>query len=215
MQITGLTPKKNDPSYYHVSLDGEYAFTAHEEVVARYHLAVGKELNAGQVQEIFEEALFKKGKERALSLLARRPYARRELGKKLEGDFPPSCVEQVLDKMEELGLLDDREYARRYAHDLYELGQKSLTHIRYALSQRGIDREIVEEALAPYEGQGQEEQIRRVVEKKYRSRLERDPQREWPKVMGALLRMGFPYGEARRVLEEYGQPLEDEVERGV
>ena len=105
--------------------------------------------------------------------------------------------------------LTDADYAARYASDLYRLKRKSLSHIRQALRLRGIDSGIIEQVLEPYEEEDEREQILRVIEKKYRARLEEDWEKNRPKVTAALMRLGFSYGDIRQALEEYGEDEDD------
>ena len=209
MTITELKEGKRNPNHIHVSVDGEYAFTTSIDLAARYHLKEGAQLTGEQMQEILGEALLGQAKERALSLLSYRAYSRRELVKKLRERVPEETAEAAADRMEELGYLDDADYAARYASDLYRLKRKSLSHIRQALRLRGIDSGIIEQVLEPYEEEDEREQILRVIEKKYRRRLEEDWEKNRPKVTAALMRLGFSYGDIRQALEEYGEDEDD------
>ena len=209
MVITELKEGKRNPSHIHVSVDGEYAFTTSIDLVARYHLKEGAALTGEQMQELLGEALLGQAKERALSLLSYRAYSRRELVKKLRERVPEEIAEAAADRMEELGYLDDADYAARYASDLYHLKRKSLSHIRQALRLRGIDGEIMEQVLEPYEEEDEQGQILRVIEKKYRRRLEEDWEKNRPKVVAALMRLGFSYGDIKQALEEYGEDEDD------
>ena len=199
MVITELKEGKRNPSHIHVSVDGEYAFTTSIDLVARYHLKEGAALTGEQMQELLGEALLGQAKERALSLLV----------KKLRERVPEETAEAAADRMEELGYLDDADYAARYASDLYHLKRKSLSHIRQALRLRGIDSEIMEQVLEPYEEEDEQGQILRVIEKKYRRRLEEDWEKNRPKVVAALMRLGFSYGDIKQALEEYGEDEDD------
>lgn len=210
MVITQLAQGKRNPTHIHVSVDGEYAFTTSIDLVTRYHLKEGTHLAGEQMQELLGEALFGQAKERALSLLSRRPYARRELVRKLRERVPQETAEAAADRMEELGLIDDADYAARYASDLYKLKHKSLSHIRQALRQRGIAEDVIRSVLEPYEEEDEEEQILRVIEKKYRSKLTADWEKNRPKVTAALMRLGFSYSGVRQALAEYGE--EDEYD---
>ena len=73
-------------------------------------------------------------KEKALNLLEYRAHSRKELFDKLKRFADVSVVNEVLDMLEEGGLLDDEAYAFQYAHDLMEmklLGPSRLRMERY------------------------------------------------------------------------------------
>ena len=130
MVITELKEGKRNPSHIHVSVDGEYAFTTSIDLVARYHLKEGAALTGEQMQELLGEALLGQAKERALSLLSYRAYSRRELVKQLRERVPEETAEAAADRMEELGYLDDADYAARYASDLYHLNVGDVVDIK-------------------------------------------------------------------------------------
>ncbi len=94
--------------------------------------------------------------ERAGRILALREHSRAELRTKLahpaKGEAPPEAlVEAALDRLSELGLLDDGRYALMAAEQLARKGM-SAAGIRRALLARGVNTEAVEAALPAEEG---------------------------------------------------------------
>jgi regulatory protein len=94
-----------------------------------------------------EQALF----ERAGRILALREHLRKELRSKLlhppKSVAPPAeMVDAVLDRLEELGLLDDSRYARLAAEQLTRKGL-SAAGVRSALSARGVAAERIASVL--------------------------------------------------------------------
>ena len=86
-------------------------------------------------------------KQRALKMLDRRDYARAELQKKLvEKGEPPEAAAEAVERLAELGFVDDARYAalvvRQYAGKGY--GAK---RVRMELQRRGVPRELWDEAL--------------------------------------------------------------------
>jgi regulatory protein len=61
--------------------------------------------------------------------------------------FAEEEVAEVIERLIELGELDDERFARRYAEDKRELSGWGAERIREALMQRGIDRDLIETAL--------------------------------------------------------------------
>ena len=52
-KITSITAQKR-PGRFNVFLDGNYAFSVSEEVLVKFQLAKGKELDSADLEEIFE-----------------------------------------------------------------------------------------------------------------------------------------------------------------
>jgi len=143
-------------------------------------------------------------RKRALALLDRRDYSRRELVRKLtEKGVDPAEAEAVAEDFQRLGLIDDGRYAallvRHYAGKGYGPGR-----IRTELSRRGIDRDLWDEALSQLPEQ--EEQVYRLL----CSRL-RDAgadRASVKKATDALFRRGYSWDEIRAAVERYTTEME-------
>ncbi len=87
-------------------------------------------------------------KGRALRLLARREHSRAELRRKLlVDDVREDALEAVLDELESKRLLSDRRYADVMVSS--KGSNQGVASVARRLSQQGVSREIVAEALAP------------------------------------------------------------------
>jgi regulatory protein len=91
--------------------------------------------------------LYKKLQKKAGALLARRAYSRGEIRQKLLKAADAPLVETVLDRLEELKLLNDREYAYNFA--LYRVGPQGWgpEKIREALYRHRISESDISAAL--------------------------------------------------------------------
>jgi regulatory protein len=86
--------------------------------------------------------------ELAYRYLSRRERTVREVRQYLLGrDLDSTAVEAALVELTECGYLDDARYARIFAQDRRALEQWGNARIRRALLARGIQRDLVEEAL--------------------------------------------------------------------
>ena len=101
--------------------------------------------------------------------------------------------------MEELGLVNDEEYARQYARKL--LLQKKMTKRTavFELSRKGIDKETAEAVLDEIEVDYREN-IREIIEKKYRNITDEKIKR---RAVAALQRLGYGWDDINAVLREY------------
>ena len=83
--------------------------------------------------------------ENVLLRLLAMPKTRRELERRLsERGCPRETSDELLDRYEENGLIDDRAYAVLYIGSKRDCG---LLRLRDDLRTRGVDREIIDEAL--------------------------------------------------------------------
>ncbi|MCL2068287.1 MAG: recombination regulator RecX [Oscillospiraceae bacterium] len=144
--------------------------------------------------------------EKALSLLSVRSYTERGLYDKLCAftDDEEAAWNAIL-RMRELGLLDDLDYARRYAADCMSLKGYSLSRTKQLLRRKGISADTVDEALEEHEHTDPQPMIANIILKRYMRHMSgADGQK---KLIAALMRKGFKYADIRAVLENL---LEDE-----
>ena len=90
---------------------------------------------------------FRKAKERALYLLDYRDYSYVELYKKLEKNYSEEICDAVMDKMLELGTVNDRRYAQGLARTYVEVRKYGYYRAYQQMRQKGLTKPIIEEAL--------------------------------------------------------------------
>ena len=85
--------------------------------------------------------------DRALGALARARRSRRELAQRLRRSEPDvALIEQVLERLHELGLLDDAAVAEAEAAARFRRGEGS-GRVRQALLRKGVERTLVDDAM--------------------------------------------------------------------
>ena len=145
-------------------------------------------------------------KRKALALLDRRDYSRAELLRKLaEKDFEPAAAEQAVDRLVELGFVDDARYApivvRHYAAKGY-----GAQRVRGELQRRGIPKELWDAALA--EMPAQDETVDRVLRTRLRG-ADPDDRAALKRAADALLRRGYGWDEINAAVERLRAELEE------
>lgn len=205
-QITAL--KETKRGRMAVFFDGEFDFSVDDETLLRHDLKVGKRLDERAYEQLREQTQYQKAKEKAFSLLSRRAYASAQLRQKLEGDFPPDCIDRVMERCAELGLIDDLDYAQRAARDLVHLKHYSLSRVRQELAHRGIGQNEIEDALELFADYDERQALRQLLEKKYAASLREEKDRR--RAFSALVRLGYDSGEIRGEMEKLRAESSDE-----
>ncbi len=138
-----------------------------------------------------------------LRLLTARPRSRAELADALRRrGIPDEVGEPVLDRLGEVGLVNDAVFAESVVHSGHRhrgLGRRALST---ALRRRGVPDEIVREAVATIRTEDEEQRARELVRRKLRSSRARDPGALARRVAGMLARKGYSEGLALRVVRE-------------
>ena len=215
MKITAL--KQGRDNKCHVHVDGRYLLTLHIQEAERLSLSRDREVTEAQLELWLLESQTLFAKDYAMSILSRRSISEKELLDKLlrkphsENVSPEDwqqAAEAAVERMKELGLVDDEDYAGKLARDLSHLRKLGPRRIRQELIQKGVDRELAEEAVEELERDPQEDILELLKGKLSRLALaaaEDDP-KEKQRLVGRLLRMGYGYSDIRQAWDLY---LED------
>ncbi|MFG1923966.1 regulatory protein RecX [Cryptosporangium sp. NPDC048952] len=138
-----------------------------------------------------------------LRLLTVQPRTRAELAAALaKRDVPAEAADAVLDRFGEVGLIDDAAFARAWVESRQRgrgLGRSALAG---ELRKKGVDREIVQEALETIDGDADLAAAQRLVAKKLPSTRGLPSDKRARRLVGMLARRGHPAGLAYRVVRE-------------
>ncbi len=198
MLITAVEPKKKGLSALY--LDGEYAMKLDTETLLAHRFDVGREIDDETLHRCVIASDTKRCKDKAMWLVSFCDHSRRELYDKLRRDYDESVCEQTVARLQELGLIDDRRYAERYAADLVHLRHLSVRGVREKLYHKGIDRDLIDEVTDTLDID-ESAQLRAVIEKKYARSL--SDEKGVRRTVAALTRMGFGYADIRAALRDY------------
>ena len=207
MLVTAI--EKGKGSRWNVFVEGEFALSLDVETLLSSGLKAGQEVGPEALTELKTRTDTRRARERALYLLDTRSHTKKELTDKLAKTVEPDIAAQTADRMEELGLVNDEDYARRLAQSLAQYKGWGPGRIRQRLYEKGIAREISAQVLEELEeSTDSHAAILAILQKKYRRYLA--DQKGVEKTIAALLRLGYRYGEIRAALSEAAQGIETE-----
>jgi regulatory protein len=134
--------------------DGSF-FVLHAEVFARESIAAGTILDPERIAQLLTRSERVLARIRALALLSRAAHSRRGLAQKLRArGFSAESVTHALERMKELGYLDDRAFAESWVHSRMALRKEGVKALTLGLVRKGVARALAEEAASaacPYE----------------------------------------------------------------
>ncbi|MDD6989115.1 regulatory protein RecX [Ruminococcus sp.] len=197
MLITAIEPRRKAMSALYI--DGEFVMNLDTRTLIENRFDVGREIDDDDLHEIINLSNERRAKEKALWLISYRDHSKKELTDKIKRTCDEESAEKAVERMEELGLVNDRVFAERYARKLLFTKRMSKTAASYELARKGIDRELADEILDSIDVD-EREQIREVIEKKYRNISDEKIKR---RAFSALQRLGYRFDDIRAVLEEY------------
>lgn len=197
MLVTEIT--KTRRGRFSVFIDDEFYGVLHPDVYFLSNIKVGIQVEPKELDQLIYESQKNIAKERALSLLSARPYTKKGLIDKLLRDVDIKAAEEVAHRMEELGLIDDEDYARRYANDCINLRGFSHFRTRLALRERGIDERVIDKTILNLGDEDSERLIYRQIKRRYLNRI--DDEVGERRTIAALQRRGFRYEDIALVIE--------------
>ena len=182
-------------------LDGEFAFSLDEDTFAAAALHEEDEVEAWRLEELRKQSDTRKALDKAMDLLSLRDHAAGELYQKLCRKFDGPSAAYAVAKAQELGLLDDAQFARRRAAELLRK-RKSRRAILDDLTAKGIDRDTAARAVeALYADAEQDPELTaaiQLVQRHYAAKLSAGRRDQ---VAAALARRGFSHAVIRQALE--------------
>ena len=174
----------------------------------------GRQAAEGSAPRTPEEAEYARAKEILLRQLTAAARSRAQLAQKLaEKEISEETATRILDRYEDLGLIDDAEYAAMYVRSRSASRKLARPALRRELAQKGIDPETAQRALSQRTEEDEREDARALVRRRLRPERDlADPaQREKAlrRLVAMLARRGYAPGVAfeivRTVMAEHGE----------
>lgn len=153
----------------------------------------------------------------ALRQLTAGPRTRAQLASAMaRRGVPEHVAEAVLDRFEEVRLVDDDEFARQWVQTRHIGRGLARRALAYELRQRGVEDGVVREAVDQVSSDDELAAARELVRRKLPSMRGDDPARRTRRLAGALARKGYGPGVAMRAIRaELGEEVAEDVAAGV
>ncbi len=198
MTITAIEPKRKGLSALYI--DGEFAMKLDTEVLLSHRVDVGNEIDDEKLHELINSSDIKRAKDKAMWLISYRDHAKKELIEKVSKDSSKEAAIKAVERLEELGLIDDEKFAKRYAHELLSVKHISPTGAIRKLIEKGIDRELANDVVDEINCDI-DENIKAVIDKKYAKNLFDEKGKR--RCVNGLMRLGYSYSDIKSALNKY------------
>lgn len=137
----------------------------------------------------------------ALYLLRNRARSRRDMLVKLrDKGYDDEEIDITVKKLEKIGFLDDKKYAENYVHDKVTIYRRGRHRIALELAQKGIPKEIINEAISQIESEQELSAARSLLESKERQWRDLTERKRFEKSVHLLQRRGFSGAVIRELL---------------
>ncbi len=190
-KITAIRAGKGRDRRVHVVLDGKRAVSLEAEVAGKGNLRVGQELPESEIEKMVGDSQFHCCLTGAAGFLACRPRSEAELRERLQRrGFGGDCVQAVMARLKEQGLVDDRTFARFWRDNRESFSPRSQRLTRLELKRKGVAEDIISKTIDAIDD---EDSAYRAALGKARSLSYSDYRGFYRRLGGYLQRRGFNY----------------------
>lgn len=138
-----------------------------------------------------------------LKLLTQRARSRMELADALRNrNVPDDAAARVLDRLAEVGLVDDHSFATDFVQAKRAERGLSARELTRQLRAKGVGEDAIDDALADLDERADRVTARRLAERKLRSMSGLDSRVQIRRLAGLLARKGYSPGLAYQVVRE-------------
>ena len=190
--VTGVVERRGRAKVF---VDGEFWAVLDPAVAVERGLREGAAFSSGDLAEARVAGERPLAMNRALNILGYRARARGELRERLaRAGYATGTVDAVLERLEELGYLDDEEFARETARG--KARKYGPRRILVDLRRSGVDEEIARGAVEEeYSGRSEYEDALAAARRRYNTGEDSDALAR--RVYGFLVRRGYSAGGMR------------------
>ncbi len=163
-------------------------------------LKSGAVLSNEEIEQLSRVDQYSRGRDKALRLLAIRSRTRFEIKSALDGlNILRTIRDGILDQFGEIGLIDDRRFAREYIRG--SVASKGPHRLKFELEKRGVHPAVVGEMLqSEISDDEQEKAARSMADKKLAGR--RPDEKDVRRINALLRRRGIDYEIINRLTME-------------
>ena len=137
--MTGIDPAKRRAGWMEIRLDGASPVVLPEEDVVRLGLIVGCGIPSEELERVRRIAERAEATRVAVRYLSARPRSCREVELRLRRDrFDPRTIEATVDRLVDLGYLDDQSFAAAFSRDRIRLRPCGVRRLRSELGAKGV-----------------------------------------------------------------------------
>jgi regulatory protein len=215
--ITKITTQQKNKDRFNIFMDSgkgeEYAFSVDSDVLVRFHLKKGLEIDEFSIQEIQYQDDIRKAYNLAVNYLARRMRSEKEIKDYLtQKEVEEPIINEVLHKLASQKYINDGEYAFSFVRTQMNTTDKGPDVITMELKERGINAAIIKQAIAEYPKENQVEKAIKISEKLIKKSLKDSERIVKQKAEQLLLRKGYPFDVIHIALNEAEMDKEQDEE---
>ncbi len=198
--ITKITTQQKNQDRFNVFMDygkgkgEEFAFSVDSDVLIKFQLKKGMELDDFSFLEIQYQDDIRKAYHLAVNYLARRMRSEKEIKDYLvQKEVDEPVIKEVIYKLTSQKYINDQDYAFAYVRTQANTTDKGTNVVKMELKEKGVSEDILIRALEEFPLEQQIEKAMKLTEKFYQKNAKDSLKVQKQKLEQLLLRKGYTY----------------------
>lgn len=198
--ISRISAQVKKQCYYNIYIDGKYELSLSELDLASSGIKTNQNIDEKKLEELKNTQTKSKSYNFAIRYLALRPRSSHEVNEYLvyRKGFTQEDSDYTIHRLTNEKYINDQDFAEMWVRNRMLLSPKSERVLRLELVKKGVDKQLIDEALLSLSDQDKLDSIIEVINKKLRQQKFRDKQ----KLTESLSRQGYNYSLIKKAFEE-------------
>ena len=212
MNINKFVKKKN--GWYDIVFEDGRKMTVYEDLILKYNLLITKKVNQSDLDTILHENNLFIGYNDSIKLISRKMRSVFEIKNYLNKyELDEKDIDNIVEKIEKQGYLNDKEYARAYVMDRINLSNDGPKKIESYLKQNYISDEYIYSALEIFDLNIQKGKIKKIIEKQIKLNNNKGKNMLKQKIIINLVNLGYDKFLVISILETFDFDDKDLLEK--
>ncbi|MEO0234981.1 MAG: RecX family transcriptional regulator [candidate division WOR-3 bacterium] len=155
MKITKIERAKKNKEKVNVFVDGGYSFSTYDQLLLKFDIFAGKEVNCNWIESVKKETQIFDSKRYIYRILSKKRYTENQIRDKLFfRKVDKETIESLLNELKENGLVDDSKFIKDYLDYLksqQKYSKKEIESKLYLKFKKGLDNIFLKEYLEDYD----------------------------------------------------------------
>lgn len=180
--------KKNNK--YTIILSDNSSLSFYSDTLIKYNLLKPRDISDKELEEIINYNDYIEAYNKALTYISYKQRTKKEIKDKL-CNYSNDVSDKVIEKLGELGLLDEKRYIEAFINDQINLGNKGPFYIKKELEKLNINSYYIDEFLNNIKDDIWIEKVKKIVYKKINTNRKLPKERLLLKIKNDLILLGY------------------------
>lgn len=181
--------KKNNNKYT-IILSDNSSLSFYSDPLIKYNLLKPRDISDKELEEIINYNDYIEAYNKALIYISYKQRTKKEIKDKL-CNYSNDVSDKVIEKLDELGLLDEKRYIEAFVNDQINFGNKGPFYIKKELEKLNINSYYIDECLNNIKEDIWIEKVKKIVDKKINTNRKLPKERLLLKIKNDLILLGY------------------------